>query len=454
MKLNTKVNLFSMLLTSVILIGSFTGIYYLYKEIAFSTEAEQLQARANELTTAISALDSTEGIDSIFWAYRPTDGAIIVRNIQDNNGKPLIRLQKTSEQIDFELDTAQHYTKKTIRDVPHIALATPLILPGDEIVEAKLIQPLPTITENMNRLLIILVLMTLVALVPIYLASQLFVRLIVKPVQQLTTTMEKNIQQSSYEQIPVRRQSNDEIAQMATTYNHLMALLEDAHDKQQQFVGNASHELKTPLTVIESYTKLLKRRGTQDAKITDEALDAILKETTNMKAMIEQMLALAKTNETTKISMTTFALQPFIEQIVQSIKTAYHREILVNIPDVEITTDEAKLKQLLFIFIDNARKYSDDIIKIHASVKNDLHITIQDFGVGIPNEDLPNLFHRFYRVDKDRNRKTGGSGIGLSIAKELADRLNAEVSIDSELGKGTTVLLIVPLSGGAQQHES
>ncbi|AMO85994.1 Signal transduction histidine-protein kinase ArlS [Solibacillus isronensis B3W22] len=453
MKLNTKVNLFSMLLTSVILIGSFTGIYYLYKEFAFSTEAEQLQARANELTTAISALESMDGIDSIFGAYLPTDGAIIVREIDDNTGKPLIRLQKTSEQIDFKLDPAQHYTEKTIHDVPHIALATPIILPNDEIAEAKLIQPLPTITDNMNRLLIILVLMTLVALIPIYLASQLFVQLIVKPVLQLTSTMEKNIQQSSYEQIPTRKQSNDEIAQMATTYNHLMAQLEDAHDKQQQFVGNASHELKTPLTVIESYTKLLKRRGTQDAKITEEALEAILKETTNMKAMIEQMLALAKTNEMTKINMTTFALQPFIDQIVQSIKTAYHREIHVNIPDVDITTDEAKLKQLLFIFIDNARKYSDDVIKIHASVKNDLHISIQDFGVGIPQEDLPNLFHRFYRVDKDRNRKTGGTGIGLSIAKELADRLNAEVSIDSELGKGTTILLIVPLSGGAQ-HES
>ncbi|MER2027930.1 MAG: HAMP domain-containing sensor histidine kinase [Solibacillus sp.] len=450
MKLNTKVNLFSMLLTSVILIGSFTGIYYLYKEFAFSTEAEQLQARANELTTAISALDTTDGIDSIFGAYLPTDGAIIVH---DSAGNQVKRLQKTSEQIDYDLDPSQHYTEKTMRDIPHIALATPIILPNDEIAVAKLIQPLPTITENMNRLLIILMLMTLVALIPIYLASQLFVRLIVKPVQHLTTTMEKNIQQSSYEQIPVRKQSNDEIAQMATTYNHLMAQLEDAHDKQQQFVGNASHELKTPLTVIESYTNLLKRRGTQDEKITEEALDAILKETTNMKAMIEQMLALAKTNEMTKINITTFALQPFIDQIVQSIKTAYHREILVNIPEVEITTDEAKLKQLLFIFIDNARKYSDDVIKIHATVKNDLHISIQDFGVGIPIEDLPNLFHRFYRVDKDRNRKTGGTGIGLSIAKELADRLNAEVSIDSELGKGTTILLIVPLSGGAQ-HES
>ncbi|MGN7479851.1 sensor histidine kinase [Solibacillus silvestris] len=450
MKLNTKVNLFSTLLTSIILTGSFTGIYFLYKEFAFSTEAVQLQARANELATAVSSLDSTEGIDTIFHAYIPTDGAIFV---QDAAGKTLIRLQMTANEINYKIDATEHYTKKIIQDVPHIALTTPLIWPNDEIVEAKLIQPLPTITENLNRLMIILVLMTLVALMPIYLASQLLVRLIVKPVQQLTTTMEKNIQQSSFEQIPLRRQTKDEITQMAKTYNHLMAQLEDAHDKQQQFVGNAAHELKTPLTVIESYTKLLKRRGTQDAEVTEEALLAILNETNNMKIMVEQMLALAKTNETTKVTMTTFALQPFIEQIAESIKAAYHREIHISVPNIPITTDEAKLKQLLFIFIDNARKYSEDFIKISASAKKDLHITIQDFGIGIPQEDVPNLFHRFYRVDKDRNRKTGGTGIGLSIAKELADRLNADVSIESELGKGTTIHLIVPLSGGVQ-HEN
>lgn len=447
MKLNTKVNLFSITLTLFILMGSFTGIYYLYKDLAISTEAKQLQARANELTTAISSLPSAEDIDTIFRAYIPTDGALIVQN---EEGKDLIRLQLTGDKIDFQTDATKHFTEKKIGEVPHIALTTPLIWPNDEIVEAKLIQPLPTITENLNRLMIILVLMTLVALIPIYLASQLLVKFIVKPVQQLTTMMEKNIQQSSYEQIPIRKQTNDEMAKMATTYNNLMAQLEDSHDKQQQFVGNASHELKTPLTVIESYTNLLKRRGTQNVEVTEEALQAILNETTNMKVMIEQMLALAKTNETTKVTMTTFALQPFIEQIANSIKTAYHREIHVTVPDIEITTDEAKLKQLLFIFIDNARKYSDDIIKIHASVKNDLHITIQDFGVGIPREDIPKLFDRFYRVDKDRNRKTGGTGIGLSIAKELADRLHADVSIESEQGKGTTIFLIVPLSGGAQ----
>ena len=442
MKLKTKVNLFSTLLTLIILIGSFTGIYFLYKELAFSTEAKQLQARANELSTAVSSLTTTSGIDTIFRAYIPTDGAIIVRNV---SGEKLMHLQMTSQQIEFEVDRDEHYTKKVIGDIPYIAFTTPLIWPDQQIVEAKLIQPLPTISENLNRLMIILMLMTLIAIIPMYLASQLLVKLIVKPVQRLTTTMKKNIHDSSFEQLPVKKSSKDEIAQMTTTYNHLMAQLEDVYDKQQQFVGNASHELKTPLTVIESYAKLLKRRGTTDTNVTEEALTAILNETNNMKTMIEQMLALAKATET--------ALKPFVQAIAHSFETAYHRQIYVDVPDIEIKTDEAKLKQLLFIFIDNAQKYSEDVIEITAHTTNHLHITIRDYGIGIPKEDIPNLFNRFYRVDKDRNKKTGGVGIGLSIAKELANRMNAQISIESVLGSGTAIHIKLPLIGG-ELHES
>lgn len=450
MKLNTKVNLLSTLLTSIILMGSFTGIYFLYQEFAYSTEAEQLQARANELSTAVSSLTKTDGIDTIFRAYIPTDGAIIVR---DKVGKNLIRLQMTGEQIEFHTNSHEQYTIKMIDNVPHIALTTPIIWPDTQIVEAKLIQPLPTINENLNRLMIILVLMTLIAILPIYLASQLIVRLIVKPVQQLTNTMERNIMQSSFEQIPIRPRAKDEMAEMTRTYNHLMAQLEELHDKQQQFVGNASHELKTPLTVIESYANLLKRRGTDNIQVTEEALAAIINETNNMNAMIEQMLALAKTNETTKMTITDISFPQFLYTIAQSFETAYHREIRVTAPVVVIQTDNAKLKQLLFIFIENAIKYSESAIEVTATVHDVVHIQIQDYGIGIPKEDIPHLFHRFYRVDKDRNRKTGGVGIGLSIAEELANHLHADITIDSELGKGTTIHIKFPLIGGVV-HEN
>ncbi|WP_274307328.1 sensor histidine kinase [Solibacillus daqui] len=450
MKLNTKINIVSISLTMVILISSFSGIYFLYEHFAITTEAEHLQTRALELTTAISALEQTEGIDMVFRAYIPTDGAIIV---QDANDKTLIRLQTTAEKIDVATQKNELYTVKSVGNIPYIAISTPMIWPDEQIVEAKFIQPLPTITENLNRLFIILLLMTLLALVPIFLASQLLVRLIVKPVTKLTTTMERNIQQSSFEQLAVNQRSKDEIMQMTSTYNTLMAQLEDLHDKQQQFIGNASHELKTPLTVIESYAKLLKRRGTENVEVTDEALHAIIQESANMKHLIEQMLTLAKSAETTKITVSNFELSSFLHAIATNVQTAYHREIHVKAPNVDVMTDESMLKQLLFIFIDNARKYSDGFIELQAFVDEYLHIEIRDNGIGIPKQDLPHIFNRFYRVNKDRNRKTGGVGIGLSIAQELALRLHATINVKSELGQGTIIQITLPLHGG-NPHES
>lgn len=450
MKLNTKVNIVSIALTMIILISSFTGIYFLYEHFAITTEAEQLQTRALELTTAISALEQTEGIDAVLRAYIPTDGAIIVR---DANDQPVTRLQTTAEKIDIALQKNELYTVKTIDGIPYIAMSTPMIWPDEQIVEAKFIQPLPTITENLNRLFIILLVMTLLALIPIYLASQLLVRLIVKPVTKLTTAMERNIQQSSFEQLAVNERSKDEMMQMTATYNTLMAQLEELHDKQQQFIGNASHELKTPLTVIESYAKLLKRRGTDNIAVTEEALQAIIQESANMKHLIEQMLTLAKSAETTKITVRSFELVPFLQAIAVNVQTAYHREIRVKAPEAVITTDEAMLKQLLFIFIDNARKYSEDVIELHATIDEQLHIEIRDRGIGIPEQDLPHIFNRFYRVDKDRNRKTGGVGIGLSVAQELALHLQATIDVESELGQGTIIRLSLPLHGG-HSHEA
>lgn len=450
MKLKTKINVVSIVLTMLILISSFTGIYFLYEHVAITTEAEQLQARAMELTTAISSLEQTDGIDAVFRAYIPTDGAIIVRDADD---KTLIRLQTTAEQIEFDLKENELFTEKRLNGIPYIALATPLIWPDEQVVEAKFIQPLPTITENLQRLMIILVVMTVLALIPIYLASQLLVRLIVKPVTKLTTTMEKNIQQSSFEQLPIQKSSNDEIIQMTATYNSLMAQLEDLHDKQQQFIGNASHELKTPLTVIESYAKLLNRRGTANQEVTDEALSAIINESANMKGLIEQMLALAKSAETVKMNFREIELSAFLQTIAVNVKTAYHREITVEAPVVPLVIDEAMLKQLLFIFIDNARKYSEDVIELDASVNQHVHIQIRDYGIGIPNEDLPHIFNRFYRVNKDRNRKTGGVGIGLSIATEIANRLHATIQVESEVDQGTTIHITLPLHGG-DVHEA
>lgn len=442
MKLKTKMNLFATVLTLIILIASFTSIYFLFKKLAIDTEYAQLQQNADELMVAVSQLDSPAEIDTLFRAYIPANGLI---HVKDENGKTLIRLQAiaTSEKINIETKIDEPYTITTWNDNPVLLMEVPIIWPTHEVVTAQFVQPLPDVEKNMELLRWVLILITFIAIFPIYLATSILARIIIKPIGQLTTTMKKNIDNGSFEQIEIA--GKDEIAAMGTTYNELMHKIEETVEKQQQFVGNASHELKTPLTVIESYAKLLQRRGFENENVAKESVDAIVNETSNMKNMIEQMLQLARTTENVKMNWQEVSLNDLLESIQKQMMQAYNREIVITGDLVTLTTDEAKLKQLLFIFIDNARKYSDEAIKITVSLNGEVKIEIQDKGIGIPKEDIPHLFDRFYRVNKDRNRKTGGTGLGLSIASQLAKLLHANIEIESTVGIGTIVTITLPL---------
>lgn len=445
MKLKTKVNLFSTILTSIILISSFTGIYYLFKKLAFETEYAQLQQNADELIVAVSKLESTKEIDTLFRAYIPANGLI---HVKDEKNNTLFRLQATAtaEKIPIIKDIKEPYTISYWNNNPVISMEVPIIWPTHEVVTAQFVQPLPDVSQNMERLKWVLISITLIAILPIYLASSVLVRIIIKPIGQLTETMQNNIENGSFEQIVVN--GKDEIAAMGKTYNELMDKIEETVEKQQQFIGNASHELKTPLTVIESYAKLLQRRGFENENVTKESISAIVNETFNMKNMIEQMLQLARITENVKMNWQFVSLTNLLESIKKQMRQVYNREIIIKGDTISITTDEGKLKQLLFILLDNARKYSDDAIEVTVTLNQHVEIAIQDKGIGIPKEDIPHLFDRFYRVDKDRNRKTGGTGLGLSIASQLANMLNVEIKVESIVGIGTTVTLILPIERG------
>lgn len=441
MKLKTKINLFSTILTIFILVSSFTSIYFLFKKLAIDTEYAQLQQKADELLVAVSHLESTTDIDLIFRAYIPANGLVHVKN---DKGNTLIRIQAASnpEKIEMNKEIHQPYTITTWNDEPILLMEMPIIWPTHEIVTAQFAQPLSDVAKNMDLLKWVLVLITLIAVFPIYLASSFLARIIIKPIGELTETMQKNIENSSFEKIKIK--GKDEIASMGATYNELMNKIEETIEKQQQFIGNASHELKTPLTVIESYAKLLQRRGTENENVTKESINAIVNETENMKKLIEQMLGLAQTTENVKMNWQPVSLTKLLQSIQKQMLQAYNREVIVQGDEVTFITDEDKLKQLLFIFLDNARKYSDEVIEVTVTLKDNVKIVIQDKGIGIPEEDIPYLFDRFYRVNKDRNRKTGGTGLGLSIAYQLAKLLNAEIKVKSTVGVGTTVTVILP----------
>jgi signal transduction histidine kinase len=316
----------------------------------------------------------------------------------------------------------------------------PVIWSGGEVAELTIAQSMEEVTGNLRTLRFVLIAAILIAMIPIVASSAVLGRLVTRPIADLTRTMTHIQKSGQYEKLSMENAANDEIGQMGRTFNEMMALLEENYRKQEEFVSNASHELKTPLTVIGSYAKLLERRGMQDEKIAQEGLSAISAETERMNKLIEQLLHIARRSET-QLELSEVNLERILQGTVEVMKTSFNRDFVLisEEPGLLVTTDLAKLKQLLYILMDNARKYSSDRIEVKLRMEGAPTIKIQDYGIGIPKEALPYVFDRFYRVDKARSRESGGFGLGLSLAKQLADSIGVVLGIESIEGIGTTV---------------
>ena len=318
-----------------------------------------------------------------------------------------------------------------------------IIWTDGQVAEVTVAQSLRETTNNLNTLRLVLIVGTLLAMIPVVISSVVLGKIVTQPITNLTNTMTRIQRNGQFERLPVEGKSQDELAQMGNTFNEMMNLLEENYSKQEEFVSNASHELKTPLTVIGSYAKLLQRQGMQDEKIAEESVAAIRAETDRMKALIEQLLHIARRSES-QVEWTQVDALDLLEQTVTAMNTSYDREfkLITTEQSLPVITDIAKFKQLLYILLDNARKYSSDKVEVVAQKNGDTIIQVRDTGIGIPKESVPYVFERFYRVDKARNRETGGFGLGLSLAKQLADSLKVRIELESIEQLGTTVSII------------
>ncbi len=246
--------------------------------------------------------------------------------------------------------------------------------------------------------------------------------------------------------------TRDEQYELADTINRTLDRIEQGIAQQKQFVSDASHELRTPITVIHGYTDLLIRWGSSDETTLQESLQAIQAETEYMRQLIEHLLFIARASAgELKIDLRPAETSELVDSIWRGMTVANrhnHQLVLAaNDPSI-ILADEAMFKQLLRIFLENAQKYTPEGKKITLSsrvVGERLQIIIADEGIGIAAKDIPNIFTRFYRVDSSRTRGTGGTGLGLAIAKDIIELHHAEVEVSSEVGVGTQFTLYFPL---------
>lgn len=220
---------------------------------------------------------------------------------------------------------------------------------------------------------------------------------------------------------------------------------------RREFVANVSHELRTPITVIKSYTETLMDYREHDE--TEESfLSVIDEETDRMTRLIADLLALSRLDNGNEMRNEPFDLAALLHLACErmSVEAKKRSQTILDMTKDDtlyLTGDRGRIEQVIVNIIGNAIKYTPDGGKVEVLGSSDdenAYIKVRDNGIGIPKDDIPHLFERFYRVDKARSRSAGGTGLGLAIAKEIADAHGGDIKIESEEGKGTLVTVILP----------
>ncbi|WFA08171.1 HAMP domain-containing sensor histidine kinase [Tissierella sp. Yu-01] len=244
--------------------------------------------------------------------------------------------------------------------------------------------------------------------------------------------------------------SQDELKALASAINQMLNRINESYQSQVRFVSNASHELRTPISVIQGYINLLDRWGKEDEKTLQESIDAIKSEVEDMKELVEKLLFLARgDSETIVLHKELFDSCEIVEEIIretQMIDEGHEFKMEMGIP-AYVEADRQLFKQAIRILVDNSIKYTPNGKQILLRVERNqgkVNITVQDSGIGIESDDLPRIFDRFYRSDESRARKSGGTGLGLSIAKWIIERHGAYFEILSRMNAGTRITIVFP----------
>lgn len=272
------------------------------------------------------------------------------------------------------------------------------------------------------------------------------------PVKKMTNTVREISINDLNKRLNIKGSKN-ELKDLAKTFNEMLDRIESSVKQQNQFVSDASHELRTPISVIQGYANLLHRWGKDDREILEESISAIKSESENMKDLVEKLLFLARGDKKAqKVEKEDFMLSELIDELVKETKLV-HKNYNIESEHNEkfsVYADRKLIKEALRIFMDNSIKYTKEegTIKLDCYFKEDTNaavITVADTGIGISKEHIPHIFERFYRVDESRTKSSGGTGLGLSIAKWILDMHKGKIEVWSELDIGTIIKIIFPV---------
>ena len=390
MKLRNKINFSTTFLFIALFIISNFAIYYVFSNLIVDREMTDSKQEAEQVVDGFNESINTIDMDTLLRAYAPIDGMI---QIVQSDQKRLSSVTSLSAK-NLSKQDVQYFLNEEIKNVEYEGnaysfVSMPVILADGQVANLQVIKNIQRAIDDLATLRLVLLIVTVIVMIPVIISSTFLSNVITKPITSLIETMTEIRKSGHFKRIEMKDTSKDELHEMGETFNHMIDLLETNFEKQDQFVANASHELRTPLTIIESYSSLLKRRGLQEPELFHESIEAIHSESIRMKDMIEQLLLLAKHEEEWNIKTEVIDLAEHVRQSVKAFENAYHRDVHFQLleENIKALADDQKLKQLTFIILDNARKYSDEIITVEVGRKTDKpYIRVIDRGIGIPEK--------------------------------------------------------------------
>ncbi|PUB13942.1 HAMP domain-containing histidine kinase [Paenisporosarcina sp. OV554] len=321
---------------------------------------------------------------------------------------------------------------------------------GKFIGYVQLEHPLKGFQSMMNYILTAMLLFSVCSLLLSGWIGYILATYLLRPLKDLKLSMDDVAAHGFEKDLSIDYHAKDEIGELITVYESMMGKLKSSFEQQQQFMADASHELRTPIQVVEGHLALLNRWGKDDPVILKESLEISLHEVNQMKSLIDEMLELARGEQMKDRPPTNIVkhTKEVIEEIIQVHPTVQinHNLPIQEVLNVQISSNA--YHQIIRNILTNAIRYSKE--PAHVSISYEIKpekviVLIQDEGIGISPKDQSKIFDRFYRVDAARSRDLGGSGLGLSIVKMLMENARGTIFVASETDKGSTFSMVFPL---------
>ncbi len=452
MKISLKLGLW--FFVCIILIETISMLY-LHNQVIHSRvnqELQSLKARGNSHRDVLEISFNDSTLNHIGLMESHTDTEVVITN---KNGKVLLSSGPVSESIDKilhkpigKLNRNGKIIQADWRKEHFISTVTNFkVDDGNQgyVYMFKNTNDVRRLISQLNRHFIFAsILILLFMLITIFFLS----RALTKPLISMKEATKK-ISKGDFS-VTLPPPSKDELGELSRSIQTLANDLNYLKKERNEFLASISHELRTPITYVKGYSDIAKRKGLTEAERV-YYLEIIHEEAARINMLLEELFDFAKLDQNTfTITKEKVHLSSYLQSIYEKVLPAYQNkgiQLLLKCQEsIFIEIDPTRFEQVLMNLLDNALKYSNNPATTHikAFIKNrEVHISICDQGIGIPQTDLPYIFDRLYRVDKSRSRASGGFGIGLAIVKELVEDHCGDILVKSEVGKGSCFTIVL-----------